>query len=77
MIAYVGWFINEELIEKQWMVLMAVVFQGWLLIEVVYCMNFNQNALYKLIFDARQQLHQHMSDDGLTPEEVIAVFGDA
>lgn len=77
LIAYVGRLINEELTEKQRMALTAVVLQGRPLTEVAYRMNSNQNALYKLIFDARQRLRRRMSDDGLTPEEVIAVFGDA
>lgn len=77
LIAYVGRLINEELTEKQRMALTAVVLQGRPLTEVAYRMNSNQNALYKLIFDARQRLRRRMSNDGLTPEEVIAVFGDA
>jgi len=77
LIAYVGRLINEELTERQRTVLTSVVIQGQPLSEVAYRMDSNQNALYKLLFDARQRLRRRMADDGLTPEEVIAVFGDS
>lgn len=77
LLAYVGRLINEELTEKQRTALTAVVLQGRPLSEVAYYMESNQNALYKLIFDARQRLRKRMADDGLTPEEVIAVFGNS
>lgn len=76
LIAYVNYLINEELTEKQREALTAVVIQGRPLSEVAFQMESNQNALYKLLFDARQRLRRRMADDGLTPEEVIAVFGD-
>lgn len=77
LIAYVNYLINEELTEKQREALTAVVIQGLPLSEVAFQMESNQNALYKLLFDARQRLRRRMADDGLTPEEVIAVFGDS
>lgn len=77
LIAYVSRLINEELTEKQRTALTAVILQGRPLSEVAYHMESNQNALYKLLFDARQRLRRRMADDGLTPEEVIAVFGDS
>lgn len=77
LISYVGRLIDEELTEKQRTALTAVVIQGRPLSEVAYRMDSNQNALYKLIFDARQRLRRRMADDGLTPEEVIAVFGES
>ena len=39
-------------------------------------MNSNQNAIYKLVFDARQRLRRRMAEDGLTPEDVIATFAE-
>ncbi len=76
LIAYVNRLINEELTERQRTALTAVVIQGRPLSEVAFHMDSNQNALYKLLFDARQRLRRRMADDDLTPEEVIAVFGN-
>jgi RNA polymerase sigma-70 factor (ECF subfamily) len=73
---YVTRLINEELTEKQRTALTAVI-QGRPLTEVALMMDSNQNAVYKLVFDARQRLRRRMADDGLTPEEVIAVFVEA
>jgi RNA polymerase sigma-70 factor (ECF subfamily) len=37
-------------------------------------MGTNQNALYKLLHDARKKLKRRMEADGLSSEEVLAVF---
>jgi RNA polymerase sigma-70 factor (ECF subfamily) len=74
LLTYVSRLINEELTEKQRTALTAAVIQGRSLSEVAYMMNSNQNAIYKLLFDARQRLRRRMADDGLTPEDVIATF---
>ena len=42
--------------------------------EVARRTNTNQNALYKLLHDARKKLKRRMEADGLSPEEVLAVF---
>jgi RNA polymerase sigma-70 factor (ECF subfamily) len=74
LLAYVSRLVNEELTEKQRTALTAAVIQGRPLSEVAYMMNSNQNAIYKLLFDARQRLRRRLADDGLTPEDVIATF---
>jgi RNA polymerase sigma-70 factor (ECF subfamily) len=74
MLAYVTRLINEELTDKQRTALTATLIQGKPLSEVAYLMNSNQNAIYKLLFDARRRLKQRLSADGLTPEDVIATF---
>jgi RNA polymerase sigma-70 factor (ECF subfamily) len=74
LLAYVSRLINEELTEKQRTALTAAVIQGRPLSEVAYMMNSNQNAIYKLLFDARQRLRRRLADDDLTPEDVIATF---
>jgi RNA polymerase sigma-70 factor (ECF subfamily) len=74
---YVDRLIAEELTEKQRTALTAAVIQGRPLSEVAFMMNSNQNAVYKLVFDARQRLRRRMAEDGLTPEEVIAAFIEA
>lgn len=74
LLAYVARLIGEELTEKQRTALVGVVIQGKPLSEVAYRMGSNQNAVYKLLFDARQRLRRRMADDGLTPEDIIATF---
>lgn len=74
MLRYVSRLIQEELTEKQRTALVNVVIQGKPLSEVAYLMDSNQNAIYKLLFDARQRLKRHLQEDGLTPEEIFATF---
>ena len=71
---YVDYLINEELTEKQRTALTATVIQGRPLSEVAYMMNSNQNAVYKLVFDARQRLRRRLAEDNLTPEDILASF---
>ena len=71
---YVDYLINEELTEKQRTALTAAVIQGRPLSEVAYMMNSNQNAVYKLVFDARQRLRRRLAEDNLTPEDILASF---
>lgn len=74
LLAYVSRLINEELTEKQRTALTATLIQGMPLSEVAYLMNSNQNAIYKLLFDARRRLKQRLAEAGLTPEDIIATF---
>lgn len=74
LLAYVVRLINEELTDRQRTALTATLIHGKPLSEVAYIMNSNQNALYKLLFDARRRLKERLSEDGLTPEDVIATF---
>lgn len=73
---YISRLINEELTEKQRVALTATVIQGRPLSEVAYLLGSNQNAVYKLVFDARQRLRRRLAEDNLTPEEVIASFSE-
>jgi len=75
--AYVSRLINEELTDKQRTALTAAVIQGRPLSEVAYMMGSNQNAVYKLVFDARQRLRRRLAVDNLSPEDVLASFADA
>ena len=76
LITYVSRLIGEELTEKQRTALVAAVIQGKPLSEVAHMMDSNQNAIYKLLFDARQRLRRRMAEDGLTPEDVLSSFVD-
>lgn len=73
-LAYVGRIMDEELTDKQRTALAAVVIQGKPLSEVAYVMNSNPNALYKLIFDARQRLKRRLESDGFSSGDIIATF---
>jgi hypothetical protein len=37
-------------------------------------MGTNRNALYKLMHDTRLRLKRRLAQEGLTPEDVLAVF---
>lgn len=76
LLVYVSRLINEELTDKQRTAMTAAVLQGQPLSEVAHLMNMNQNAVYKLLFDARQRLKKRLAEDGLTAEDVIAVFAN-
>ena len=64
----------EELTEKQRTALMAVAIHGIPLAEVARSMNTERNALYKLLHDARLKLKRHMEEQGMSSEELIAIF---
>ena len=74
MIDMVMRLIREELTDRQRQVIMAVMVGGMPLEEVARRMDTNRNALYKLIHDARKRLSKRMAKEGVTPEEVLAVF---
>jgi RNA polymerase sigma-70 factor (ECF subfamily) len=69
----IGRVINEELTDKQRQAMMAVV-EGMPLEVVAQRMGTNRNALYKLLHDARKRLKQQLTNTGITPEEVLAIF---
>lgn len=74
MLLQVGRLINEELTEKQRQAIVATAVEGVPLEEVARRMNMKRNALYKLLHDARLRLKNRMADEGLTTEDVWAVF---
>ena len=74
MLQRVGRLINEELTEKQRQAIVATAVEGVPLEEVARRMNMKRNALYKLLHDARLRLKNRMADEGLTTEDIWAVF---
>ena len=76
MLARVGRLIAEELTEKQRQAMVATTIQGVPLEEVARQMGMNRNALYKLLHDARLRLKQRLAREGLTPDDIWAVFED-
>jgi RNA polymerase sigma-70 factor (ECF subfamily) len=64
----------EELTDKQRQAMMAIAIKGMPLEEVARRMGTNRNALYKLMHDTRLRLKRRLAQEGLTPEDVLAVF---
>lgn len=75
MLEMVQRLVNEELTDRQRQAMMAVMMGGMPLEEVARRMGTNRNALYKLLHDARRRLKERMAAQGLSPQEVLAVFG--
>ena len=66
--------IDEELTDRQHEAVVAVILEGMPIAEVARRMGTNQNALYKLLHDARKKLKLRMEAAGLSPQEVLAAF---
>jgi DNA-directed RNA polymerase specialized sigma24 family protein len=54
----------------------AVILEEMPISEVARRMGTNQNALYKLLHDARKKLKRQMEAAGLSANEVLAVFDE-
>lgn len=74
MMAAVQRIIMEELTELQRTAMMAVMQGGMPLQEVADRMGTNRNALYKLLHDARRRVQKRMIEEGMTPQELLAMF---
>jgi RNA polymerase sigma-70 factor (ECF subfamily) len=74
MLDMVRQLIDEELTDRQRQAIVAAVFGGMPLQEVARQMGTNRNALYKLIYDARQRLQQRMLARGLSIEDLMEAF---
>jgi RNA polymerase sigma factor (sigma-70 family) len=66
--------VDEELTDRQREAVVAVLLEGMPISEVARRMGTNQNALYKLLHDARRKLKTQMEAAGLSPQEVLAAF---
>lgn len=66
--------IAEELTDKQRQAMIAIVIKGMPLEEVAQRMGTNRNALYKLMHDTRLRLKRRLAQEGLTPEDILAIF---
>ena len=66
--------IEEDLTDRQREAVVAVLLEGMPISEVARRMGTTQNALYKLLHDARKKLKKQMEAAGLSAEEVLAVF---
>jgi len=68
--------VDEELTDRQREAMVAVILEGMPISEVARRMGTNQNALYKLLHDARRKLKRQMEAAGLSPKEVLAAFDE-
>jgi RNA polymerase sigma-70 factor, ECF subfamily len=66
--------VDEELTDRQREAVVAVLLKGMPISEVAKRMGTNQNALYKLLHDARRKLKRQMQAAGLSPQEALAAF---
>jgi RNA polymerase sigma-70 factor, ECF subfamily len=66
--------VDEELTDRQREAVVAVLLEGMPTAEAARRMGTNQNALYKLLHDARRKLKRQMEAAGLSPQEVLAAF---
>jgi RNA polymerase sigma-70 factor (ECF subfamily) len=66
--------VDEELTDRQREAVVAVILEGMPISEVARRMGTNQNALYKLLHDARRKLKKQMEAVGFSPQEVLAAF---
>jgi RNA polymerase sigma-70 factor (ECF subfamily) len=74
MLDMVRQLIDEELTERQRQAMVAAVFGGMPLQEIASRMGTNRNALYKLLYDARQRLQQRMLARGVSIEDLMEAF---
>src|SRR5215212_8323200 len=68
--------VDEELTDRQREAVVAVLVEGMPISEVAKRMGTNQNALYKLLHDARKKLKKRMEAAGFSPREVLAAFDE-
>ena len=76
MLGMVERLIEEELTERQRQAMVAVMMNGMPLEEAARWMGTSRNALYKLLHDARKRLKKRLAAEGLSPQEVLAAFGE-
>lgn len=75
MVERVQHLIAEELTDKQRQALVSAVIEEQSPAVVAKQMNMNPNAFYKLLHDARVRLKNRLLDEGLTPGEILSIFG--
>ena len=66
--------VDEELTDKQREAVVAVLLEEMPISEVARRMGTTQNALYKVLHDARRRLKRQMKAAGISPGEVLAAF---
>jgi len=65
---------RDVLTPRQRAALEALFLEGIPLDVVSDRLGTNRNALYKLVFDARRKLRNHLAEQGLSPEYILSLF---
>jgi RNA polymerase sigma-70 factor, ECF subfamily len=68
--------VDEDLTGRQREAVVAVFLEGMPISEVARRMGTTQNALYKLLHDARKKLKRQMEAAGFSADEVLATFDE-
>lgn len=68
--------IREELTERQAAAMMGIYVRGESMESVALALRTNRNALYKLLYDARQRLKQAFDVRHLSPNDILAAFDE-
>ena len=68
--------VNEELEPRQRQAIVAVFWEGAPMDEVAASLGLNRNALYKLLYDARQRIKAKLSARHLTESDILGAFQD-
>jgi RNA polymerase sigma-70 factor (ECF subfamily) len=76
MMVMVDRMMQESLSERQRTALMAVIAGQMPLEELALKMGTNRNALYKLLHDARMRMQKRLLQEGLTPQDLLAIFDE-
>ncbi|MCC7205817.1 MAG: RNA polymerase sigma factor [Anaerolineae bacterium] len=66
--------LSDVLTPRQRAALEALFLEGVPLDIVADRLETNRNALYKLVFDARRKLRNHLAEQGLSPEYILSLF---
>jgi RNA polymerase sigma-70 factor, ECF subfamily len=67
---------EETLSERQRTALQAVMAGQMPLEEIARRMGTNRNALYKLLHDARLRMQKRLVEEGLSPQDLLAIFDE-
>ena len=68
--------VDEELTDRQREAVVAVLLEEMPISEAARRMGTNQNALYKLLHDARRKLKRRMETAGISSRDVLEVFDE-
>lgn len=68
--------IAEELTERQRAAMMGIYVRGESMETVARALGIKRNALYKLLYDARQRLKRAFESRHLSPNDLLAAFDD-
>jgi RNA polymerase sigma-70 factor, ECF subfamily len=68
--------IHQELTERQRAAIIGIYLRGDSMDEVATALEMNRNALYKLLYDARQRLKKAFEEQHLSPNDILASFDE-